>query len=280
MLIPQGLAFAQIVRVPPVQGLWSGVAAMMAYALFGPSRHLMVGPEAGTAMMVSAVLTAANMESPEQRLAGAAVLAAMIGAALVIAGIFRLGAISDFLSRPILVGYINGIALVLIASQLPGVLGRGNVGKLRWQEPPECSFAGTAKLAHQQVSAQLDDELSSFEAIKLRSHLAACPECRCFRREVQSFTVRLREDEPLPAPAATILVRMRGGARLRFARPTTIALTAATLAAVTFAISHPLRPRSSAQSRTIPVPVLIKSLYTNTAANAATNTRNANILLH
>jgi sulfate permease, SulP family len=123
MLIPQGLAFAQIVRVPPVQGLWSGVAAMMAYALFGPSRHLMVGPEAGTAMMVSAVLTAANMESPEQRLAGAAVLAAMIGAALVIAGIFRLGAISDFLSRPILVGYINGIALVLIASQLPGVLG-------------------------------------------------------------------------------------------------------------------------------------------------------------
>jgi MFS superfamily sulfate permease-like transporter len=59
MLIPQGLAFAQIVRVPAVQGLWSGVAAMVAYALFGPSRRLMVGPEAGTAMMVSAVLTGA-----------------------------------------------------------------------------------------------------------------------------------------------------------------------------------------------------------------------------
>jgi SulP family sulfate permease len=123
MLIPQGLAFAQIVKVPPVQGLWSGIAAMIAYALFGPSRQLMVGPEAGTAMMVSAVLTAAKMESPEQRLAGAALLAIMIGAVLVIGAIFRLGAISDFLSRPILVGYINGIALVLIASQLPGVLG-------------------------------------------------------------------------------------------------------------------------------------------------------------
>jgi SulP family sulfate permease len=123
MLIPQGLAFAQIVKVPPVQGLWSGVAAMMAYAVFGPSRNLMVGPEAGTAMMVSAVLTAAKMQSPEQRLAGAALLAIMIGVVLVIAGLFRLGAISDFLSRPILVGYINGIALVLIASQLPGVLG-------------------------------------------------------------------------------------------------------------------------------------------------------------
>ncbi len=123
MLIPQGLAFAQIVQVPPVAGLWSGIAAMIAYALCGPSRHLMVGPEAGTAMMVGAVLTTAGMESPEQRLEGAALLAIMVGAVLVIAGSFRLGAISDFLSRPILVGYINGVALVLIASQLPGVLG-------------------------------------------------------------------------------------------------------------------------------------------------------------
>lgn len=123
MLIPQGLAFAQIVQVPPVAGLWSGIAAMMAYALFGPSRHLMVGPEGGTAMMVAAVLTTVGMESPEQRLGGAALLALMVGAVLLIAGCFRLGAISDFLSRPILVGYINGVALVMIASQLPGVLG-------------------------------------------------------------------------------------------------------------------------------------------------------------
>jgi SulP family sulfate permease len=123
MLIPQGLAFAQIVRVPPVAGLWSGIAAMIGYALFGPSRQLMVGPEAGTAMMVAAVLTSAGIEPPEQRLGGAALLAVMTGFVLVIAGAFRLGAIADFLSRPIRVGYINGIAAVLIASQLPGVLG-------------------------------------------------------------------------------------------------------------------------------------------------------------
>jgi SulP family sulfate permease len=122
MLISQGLAFAQIMQVPPAAGLWSGIAAMTAYALFGPSRQLMLGPEAGTAMMVAAVLTSAGMESPEQRLGGAALLAIMIGTVLVIAGSFRLGAISDFLSRPILVGYIHGIALMLIASQLPGVL--------------------------------------------------------------------------------------------------------------------------------------------------------------
>src|SRR6187402_800500 len=75
MLIPQGLAFAQIVRVPPVAGLWSGIAAMIGYALFGPSRQLMVGPEAGTAMMVAAVLTSAGIEPAEHRLAGAALLA-------------------------------------------------------------------------------------------------------------------------------------------------------------------------------------------------------------
>jgi SulP family sulfate permease len=123
MLIPQGLAFAHIVQVPPVAGLWSGVAAMIAYALCGPSRHLIVGPEAGTAMMVGAVLTSAGIESPEQRLGAAAMMALMVGAVLVVAGLVRLGAIADFLSRPILVGYINGIAVVLIASQLPGVLG-------------------------------------------------------------------------------------------------------------------------------------------------------------
>jgi SulP family sulfate permease len=104
MLIPQGLAFAQIVRVPPVVGLWSGIAGMIAYAFFGPSRHLMVGPEAGTAIMVAAVLTRAGVESPEQRLGGAALLAIMIGLVLVVAGAFRLGAIADFLSRPIRVG--------------------------------------------------------------------------------------------------------------------------------------------------------------------------------
>ena len=130
MLIPQGLAFAQIVRVPPVAGLWSGIAAMIGYALFGPSRQLMVGPEAGTAMMVAAVLTSAGIEPPEQRLGGAALLAIMVGVVLVVAGAFRLGAIADFLSRPILVGYINGIAAVLIVSQLPGVLGiRGTAGR-------------------------------------------------------------------------------------------------------------------------------------------------------
>lgn len=123
MLIPQGLAFAQIVQVPPVAGLWSGVAAMLGYALLGPSRRLMVGPEAGTAMMVAAVLTTAGLVGPQERLGAASLLAMMVAAILTLAGLFRLGAIADFLSRPILVGYINGIALTLVASQVPSALG-------------------------------------------------------------------------------------------------------------------------------------------------------------
>ncbi len=123
ILIPQGLAFAQIIHVPPVAGLWSGIAGTIAYALFGPSPHLSVGPQAGTAMMVAGVLTAAGIQAPAQRLEGAALLALIIGAVLGIAGAFRLGAIADFLSRPILVGYINGIALALVTSRVPSMLG-------------------------------------------------------------------------------------------------------------------------------------------------------------
>lgn len=145
MLIPQGLAFAQMIGVSPVAGLWSGIAAMIGYALFGPSRHLIVGPEAGTAMMVAAVLTAAGMKSPEERLGAAALLALMVGTVLVIAGSLRLGAIADFLSRPILVGYMNGIALVLIASQLPVVLGiRSNENDFIPQVVEITSKLGTA----------------------------------------------------------------------------------------------------------------------------------------
>src|SRR5690606_7351382 len=96
---------------------------MLGYALLGPSRRLMVGPEAGTAMMVAAVLTTAGLVGPQERLGAASLLAMMVAAILTLAGLFRLGAIADFLSRPILVGYINGIALTLVASQVPSALG-------------------------------------------------------------------------------------------------------------------------------------------------------------
>ncbi|MBN8226053.1 sulfate permease [Corallococcus macrosporus] len=124
MLIPQGLAYAQIVGVRPVAGLYAGVFAMLAYALFGPSRHLLVGPEAGAAILTATALGPVVAGGGPERLASlAALLAVMVGALSLLGGLFRAGALADFLSRPILIGYVNGAALIIIGSQLARMLG-------------------------------------------------------------------------------------------------------------------------------------------------------------
>ncbi|RKG84864.1 SulP family inorganic anion transporter [Corallococcus terminator] len=124
MLIPQGLAYAQIVGVRPVAGLYAGVFAMLAYALFGPSRHLLLGPEAGAAILTATALAPVVAGGGPERLASlAALLALMVGGISLIGGLCRAGALADFLSRPILIGYINGAALIIIGSQLARMLG-------------------------------------------------------------------------------------------------------------------------------------------------------------
>lgn len=124
MLIPQGLAYAQIVGVRPVAGLYAGVFAMLAYALFGPSRHLLLGPEAGSSILTATALAPVLAGGGPERLASlAALLALMVGAVSLIGGLCRAGALADFLSRPILIGYVNGAALIIIGSQLARMLG-------------------------------------------------------------------------------------------------------------------------------------------------------------
>jgi sulfate permease, SulP family len=124
MLIPQGLAYAQIVGVRPVAGLYAGVFAMVAYALFGPSRHLLMGPEAGAAILSATALAPLVAGGGPERLASlAALLALMVGAVSLLGGLCRAGALADFLSRPILIGYVNGAALIIIGSQLARMLG-------------------------------------------------------------------------------------------------------------------------------------------------------------
>ncbi|MBN9682979.1 MULTISPECIES: SulP family inorganic anion transporter [unclassified Corallococcus] len=124
MLIPQGLAYAQIVGVRPAAGLYAGVFAMLAYALFGPSRHLLLGPEAGAAILTATALGPMVAGGGPERLASlAALLALMVGVVSLLGGLFRAGALADFLSRPILIGYINGAALIIIGSQLARMFG-------------------------------------------------------------------------------------------------------------------------------------------------------------
>ncbi len=124
MLIPQGLAYAQIVGVRPAAGLYAGVVGMLAYALFGPSRHLIVGPEASAAILTASALApvAAGVD-PARYASLAALLALMVGVLSLVGGLLKAGAIADFLSRPILIGYINGAALIIIGSQLARLFG-------------------------------------------------------------------------------------------------------------------------------------------------------------
>jgi high affinity sulfate transporter 1 len=121
--LPVGIAYAEIAGVPTAVGMYSAIFPLLAYALFGSSRQLMVGPDAATCIMIAASLGPLSGGDPERYLALMVVLTLMTGVLYVIAGILKLGFIANFLSQPILVGFLNGIALLIIAGQLPKFFG-------------------------------------------------------------------------------------------------------------------------------------------------------------
>ncbi len=121
MAIPGSVATAQLVGFSPVVGLYASTLPMIAYALFGTSRQLMVGPSAATAAIVAAAVAPLAGGSEDQALSLAIALTFITGVLLIGASFLRLGAVADFLSKPILVGFMNGVAINVVLSQL-GVL--------------------------------------------------------------------------------------------------------------------------------------------------------------
>ncbi len=121
--LPVGIAYAELAGVPTVVGIYSAIFPLLAYAIFGSSRQLMVGPDAATCIMVAASLGALAGGDPDRYLAMLLVLTLMTGVVYVIGGLLKLGFIANFLSHPILVGFLNGIALLIIVGQLPKLLG-------------------------------------------------------------------------------------------------------------------------------------------------------------
>lgn len=125
MLVPQSMAYAELAGAPPSTGLYAVVLAPVAYALVGTSRHLGTGPEPGTAILagtgVAAVAGAAA--SPERALGLLALLALLVGGITAVAAALRLGFVASLLSRPVLVGYITGVGVVLLGSQLAPATG-------------------------------------------------------------------------------------------------------------------------------------------------------------
>ena len=124
VVVPQGLAYGELAGMIPVAGLYAAIAGMVAYAVFGGSRQLSVGPESGAAIIVATSLAPfAAGEDPVRYAALAGLLALMVGAILIVGGIARIGFMADFLSKPVLAGYIIGAALIVIGSQLGKVFG-------------------------------------------------------------------------------------------------------------------------------------------------------------
>ncbi|MEV7623823.1 sulfate permease [Actinoplanes sp. NPDC089786] len=122
-LVPQGMAYAGLAGLPPVAGLWAMLAPLAVYAVLGSSRHLSVGPESTTALMTAAVVAPLAAGDPGRYAGLAAALAVVVGVLFLVAYVARLGFVADLLSRPILVGYLAGVALTMISGQLGKLAG-------------------------------------------------------------------------------------------------------------------------------------------------------------
>ena len=123
MLAPVGVAYAVASGVGAIYGLYATIACLLAYALFGPSRILVLGPDSSLATVIFGVVVPLSASDPHRAIALAGVMALVSGAILIVAGIARLGFVTELLSKPIRYGYMNGIALTVLISQLPKLLG-------------------------------------------------------------------------------------------------------------------------------------------------------------
>ncbi|GAA3947391.1 SulP family inorganic anion transporter [Gordonia caeni] len=123
VLIPESLAYASIAGVPAVVGLYAAVPALLLYAAFGSSRHLIVGPMSATAALSAAIVGPAVAGNPGAYVAMTAALAIVTGLVGILAGLARLGFIASFISAPVLKGFIVGLALTIIIGQVPKLLG-------------------------------------------------------------------------------------------------------------------------------------------------------------
>lgn len=122
-LVPQCLAYARLAGVEPVHGLWSALPALVVYAVLGTSRLLSVGPESASALLVGSSVTALSASGGADPAAVAAALALAVAAISLVAWVARLGFLADLLSRPVLVGYLVGVAVTMVASQTANLTG-------------------------------------------------------------------------------------------------------------------------------------------------------------
>ncbi len=123
MLVPVGIAYAVASGVPGIYGLYATIVPLLAYALFGPSRILVLGPDSSLAAVILAVVLPLSGGDPMRAVALASMMAIVAGLVCILIGLMRLGFVTELLSKPIRYGYMNGIALTVLISQLPKLFG-------------------------------------------------------------------------------------------------------------------------------------------------------------
>ena len=125
LLVPQGMAYAELAGLPAITGLYTSILCLLGYAVVGPSRILVLGPDSALGSMIAAtILPLAGADGdPEKAIALASVLALIVGAIMVLGAVARLGFIADLISKPTMIGYMNGLALTILVGQLPKLFG-------------------------------------------------------------------------------------------------------------------------------------------------------------
>ena len=125
LLVPQGMAYAELAGLPAITGLYTSILCLVGYAIFGPSKILVLGPDSSLGPMIAATIipiVGANGD-PERAIALASMLALLVGVMTVLAGVAKLGFVADLLSKPTQIGYLNGLALTILVGQLPKLFG-------------------------------------------------------------------------------------------------------------------------------------------------------------
>jgi high affinity sulfate transporter 1 len=125
LLVPQGMAYAELAGLPPITGLYTSIMCLLGYAVFGPSRILVLGPDSSLGPMIAAtILPLAGADGdPKRAIALASILAIMVAAIMIVAAVAKLGFIADLISKPTMIGYMNGLALTILIGQLPKLFG-------------------------------------------------------------------------------------------------------------------------------------------------------------
>jgi high affinity sulfate transporter 1 len=125
LLVPQGMAYSQLAGLPPVNGLYTTAACLVGYALVGPSRILVLGPDSAVSPMIRAAIVSVGVaaDDPGSAVALAGMLALLVGLMEIALAIGRLAFVADLLSKEVKIGYLNGLAVVIVAGQLPALCG-------------------------------------------------------------------------------------------------------------------------------------------------------------